>query len=183
MALDLLDTIIKLHPNGTLPTSLYCTCCKPIGTYNYVLYSSALPTSCKLCIPYSQFLRIQRICSELSDFDNHSNNMALAFIQRVYPKDIVLLAQTQARNLNIETLIFPLLRKNQQIVANPQKEVFLVQTYDQGYQPLKKMITNNWDSLQTHKHTIKQTSVEKYYIDIYINARRLYNYKNCYYVY
>ena len=149
LEISFLDTIIKLHPNGTLTTSLYR---KPTDTYNYVLYSSAHPTSCKLGIPYSQFLRIRRICSELSDFDHHSKNMALAFIQRGYPKDMVLEAQTKARNLTRETLIFPLIPKNQEIVVPPKKEVFLVQTYHQGNNPLQQMITNNWDCITKHPH-------------------------------
>ena len=51
------------------PDKHICIYRKPTDTYNYVLFSSAHPLHCKLGIPYSQFLRIRRICTFLTDFD------------------------------------------------------------------------------------------------------------------
>ena len=54
-----LDIAIKFN------TDLFC---KP----THLLYSSVHPYHCKKSIPYSQFLRIWRICSNMSDFNWHN---------------------------------------------------------------------------------------------------------------
>ena len=62
-----LDTRVSIVHNE-LVTDLYC---KPTNSHNYLRYNSAHPQRCKDSIPYSQFLRVKRICSNLSDFDSH----------------------------------------------------------------------------------------------------------------
>ena len=84
--ISFLDTIVRLDKNGNIDTSLYR---KPTDTYNYVLFNSAHPLSCKSAILYSQFLRIRRICTNLNDFDRHSNNMSVAFLKPGYPQNLV----------------------------------------------------------------------------------------------
>ena len=41
---------------------------KPTDSHIYLLYSSSHPSHVKNSIPYSQFLRLRRLCSEESDF-------------------------------------------------------------------------------------------------------------------
>ena len=62
-----LDTLVKIK-DQKLVTDLYS---KPTDSHNYLLYESAHPQRCKDSIPYSQFLRIRRICSDILDFDRH----------------------------------------------------------------------------------------------------------------
>ena len=44
-----------------------------------------LPYSCKSSIPYSQFLRLRRICSDDADFDIEAAKMETFFAARGYP--------------------------------------------------------------------------------------------------
>ena len=41
-----------------------CAHFKPSDSHNYLLFSSRHPPSCKQSIPFSQFLRIKRCCSD-----------------------------------------------------------------------------------------------------------------------
>ena len=50
---------------------------KTTDSHDYLLFSSAHPHRCKNSIPYSQFLRIKRICSEIKDFDKHVEEAAI----------------------------------------------------------------------------------------------------------
>jgi hypothetical protein len=66
-SVNFLDTTVQLI-NNQLHTDLFC---KPTDSHNYLLYSSAHPRKCKDSIPFGQFLRIRRICSDLDNFDRH----------------------------------------------------------------------------------------------------------------
>ena len=59
-----LDTFVILNEDGGISTDLYV---KPTDSNNYLLFSSAHPVHCKRRIPYSQFLRIRRICFKEAD--------------------------------------------------------------------------------------------------------------------
>ena len=64
--LSFLDVMVLKRNNGFISTDLFR---KPTDARNYLHYSSAHPKSCKNGIPYSQFLRIRRICSEYEFFE------------------------------------------------------------------------------------------------------------------
>ncbi|KAL9976434.1 hypothetical protein ACROYT_G013734 [Oculina patagonica] len=44
---------------------------------------------CKSSIPYSQFLRLRKICSENDDFESEANKMETFFEARGYPNDLI----------------------------------------------------------------------------------------------
>ena len=60
-----LDTKVYRNKNGTLCTTIYR---KPSDRHNFLHYESAHPKALKDSIPYSQVLRIKRVCSETSMF-------------------------------------------------------------------------------------------------------------------
>ena len=62
VSINFLDITIALNPQGKLTTTLYC---KPTDSHNYLLYSSEHPRHILREIPYSQFLRVRRICSNI----------------------------------------------------------------------------------------------------------------------
>ena len=55
---------------------------KPTDSHSYLRYESNHPTKCKESIPYSQFLRLRRICSVESDFNDQVSNMSNFFANR-----------------------------------------------------------------------------------------------------
>ena len=92
--ISFLDTKVKKDSAGRLYTDLYQ---KDTDKQNYLLYSSAHTPACKKAIPYSQFLRIRRICTRTEDFDMHAKKMAQKFLNRGYPEKIITDAMTLAR--------------------------------------------------------------------------------------
>ena len=62
--LAFLDAKLSIKGNG-LCTSVHY---KPTDSHSYLLCSSSHPSNVKNSIPYSQFLRLRRLCSEDSDF-------------------------------------------------------------------------------------------------------------------
>ena len=59
------DTMVTVENEGCLTPDLYV---KPTDTHQYLRKDSCHPSHCKRGIPYSQALRIQRICSEKEDY-------------------------------------------------------------------------------------------------------------------
>ena len=59
-SLAFLDINVSVESNG-LCTSVHY---KPTDSHSYLLYSSSLPSHVKNSIPYSQFRRLRRLCSE-----------------------------------------------------------------------------------------------------------------------
>ena len=63
-SLAFLDIKVSISGNG-LCTSVHY---KPTDSHSYLLHSSSHPSHVKNSIPYSQFLRLRRLCSDDSDF-------------------------------------------------------------------------------------------------------------------
>eukprot|EP00061_Rhincodon_typus_P000073 g10363.t1 len=51
-------------------------------SHSYLGYTSSHPTSCKDSIPFSQFLRLRRICSDEANFDKGASEMSTFFLNR-----------------------------------------------------------------------------------------------------
>ena len=84
-SISFLDLKVILS-NGKLITSLYS---KPTDCHQYLHYGSCHPDYTKKSIVYSQALRIKRVCSQESDFNEHSLNLRSWFLKRGYPEKII----------------------------------------------------------------------------------------------
>ena len=62
---------------------------KPKNSHSYLLYSSSHPSHVKNSIPYSQFLRLRRLCSEDSDFSLKSEEICEFFNKCGCPASVV----------------------------------------------------------------------------------------------
>ena len=58
---------------------------KPTDSHSYLLFSSSHPNHTKQSIPYSQFLRLRRLCSDDNEFGTKSLEMRTFFVERGYP--------------------------------------------------------------------------------------------------
>ena len=97
---------------------------KPTDARNYLHYSSAHPKSCKHGIPYSQFLRVRRICSDVKQFEHNAIEMARSFIIRGYPPGLIETAMIRARRQNRDDLLKP--RVKPETIENRLDSVFLI---------------------------------------------------------
>ena len=80
-----LDLCVSISNNRVATTIQY----KATDTYNYLEYTSSHPTQCRNAIPFSQFLRLRRICSDDRDYDIKSAEMASFFEYRGYPRSLI----------------------------------------------------------------------------------------------
>ena len=81
-----LDINISVQDND-LATSVHY---KPTDSHSYLLYSSSHPSHVKDSIPYSQFLRLRRLCSDDSGFNSKCDEMSNFFSERDYPDNILI---------------------------------------------------------------------------------------------
>ena len=133
-----LDTKVRIQ-NNKIATDLYC---KPTDSHNYLVYDSSHPQRCKDSIPYSQFLRIRRICTELEDYDIHVVAFAAHFLRRKYPLDLIKEAALKARELDRDQLLS---LKNKEPTTN--ENVFLITTFHPYDNTLREIFFKNWKQL------------------------------------
>lgn len=84
--LPFLDLLLKPVENHLTTTIIHY---KETDTHSYLNYSSSHPMRYKDSIPYSQLLRLKRICSEDHEFDQRSREMASFFRERSYPPRVI----------------------------------------------------------------------------------------------
>ena len=72
-SLTFLEIKLSIEGNGLCTSVRY----KATDSHSYLLYSSSHPSHVKNAIPYFQFLRLRRLCSEDSDFSLKSEEMCL----------------------------------------------------------------------------------------------------------
>ena len=95
-SLAFLDIKVSIEGNG-LCTSVHY---KPTDSHSYLLYSSSHPSHVKNSIPYSQFLRLRRLCSDDSDFSLKSEEMCDFFHNRGYPASVVRAGHHRAQQID-----------------------------------------------------------------------------------
>ncbi len=145
---DFLDTSLYFTPAGEIAFKLYS---KPTDKHNYLRYDSCHPKRMKESIPYSQFLRIRRICTELSEFDKSAAMIAKHFLRRGYPQALVEESLIKARRLDRSTLLDKPTPQNND--RTDEERFFLITTFNPASPNFADLITKNWDILSTSDDT------------------------------
>ena len=114
-SVNFLDTKVSKDENGRITTDLYT---KPTDSHLYLHYSSFHPKHQKQSLPYSQALRIQRICSNDTLFKAAAQNLISDFIMRGYPTKLVKNTFERAGSMNRDNLLQPqdAVTQNKQII-------------------------------------------------------------------
>ena len=98
--------------------------------------------STKTSIPFSQFLRLRRLCSDNADFKEKAEEMVSFFLQRWYPENMVKKAFDQIRPIQRQKTLQP----NSKTAAAERTIMSLL------YHPLtirmRNIILSNWSLLQ-----------------------------------
>ena len=143
-----LDVTVSLaNDTGEISTSLYT---KPTDAHNYLSFYSCHPKNCKSSIPYSQFLRLRRICSDTDDFTHHAREMTKHFLKANYPPKIMQEAFSKAYHLDRNTLLNP---PDKDDSTKELDEIFLITTYHPGGRILGGIVNQNWDILDKSSST------------------------------
>ena len=157
-SVDFLDVTIQISETNQLNTTLFC---KPTDTHNYLLYSSEHPRHLLNGIPYSQLLRVRRICSDSSEFKRNAMMLCTHFIRRGYPKHLVKAAYERSNALDRDELLNKELLKSTSIdpvrplkqATNTTDTFYCITNHNPKNPPIREIINTNWDVLQKTKTT------------------------------
>ena len=102
-----LDISVSINGDALATSVSY----KPTDSHSYLLFSSSHPNHTKQSIPYSQFLRLRRLCSDDKDFETKSLEMRTFFVERGYPTHLLDSAIQKAFNNSRRDTLKPPLAK------------------------------------------------------------------------
>jgi hypothetical protein len=103
VSVNFLDIQLSLHSEG-LSTSVFY---KPTDSHSYLLYSSSHPRSCIDAIPYSQLLRLRRLCSDDDDFRDKAHELLNFFRLRDYPDSVLFRALDRVNLISRTEALLP----------------------------------------------------------------------------
>ena len=141
VSVNFLDTTVLIDDNSKLYTTLYC---KPTDSHNYLAYDSAHPMHTKNSLPYSQLLRVRRICHKLDDYDSNAVTLGHHFIRRGYPSSQVEDDIIRVRRLDRNSILQPATNTD----TNPNMDnLFLIDKFTPSDNVLKNVVQKNWSLL------------------------------------
>ena len=126
-----LDTKVAVENEGCLTTDLHV---KPTDTHQYLHRDSCHSSHCKQGIPYSQALRIRRICSRTEDYLQRTQELKGFLISRGYNEDEIQLQIDRTIGLDGDALLRSKRSKT------PLARVPLIVTYHPGLPPLRSIL-------------------------------------------
>ena len=138
-----LDTTVSITPDGKIKTSLYQ---KPTDRHNLLHQKSYHPSSTKKSLPYSQALRIRRICTDTVDYESARNALREQFKSRGYSETTLNEAFKKASNKDRQELLWP---KPDFKKATP---LILTTTFNRALPNLKQITDNNWNLLKINNN-------------------------------
>ena len=138
-SIPFLDVLVILK-DGKIETDLYS---KPTDTHQYLNWTSCHPRHTKASIPYSQALRLRRICSKKEYFENRARDLHKILLERGYKNKLIKESIMSARRITREEA---LTAKTTNRVTN---RVPLVVTYNPGVQNLRKIVNQYHPLLHT----------------------------------
>ena len=144
LQLPFLDLCLK-PTSDRLLTSVYY---KETDTHSYLNYTSSRTACCKNSIPYSQFLRLRRICSEENDFENKSKEMTSFFRSRDYPSSVVQRSQERVSAIPRDAII-----SERSGLTCAQPIISLVLTCHSTNAVVKNIMTRNFHLLRDDPDT------------------------------
>ena len=114
--------------------------CKPTDSHSYLEFNSCHPPHNKPSIPFSQFLRIKRYCSEWEDFIENGLRLCTYFLIRGYPIELTSSAFRQVNKMDRMKILQekPILIK---------KKLFLILDYNPSLPPIKQWLEELWPIL------------------------------------
>ncbi|XP_066275237.1 uncharacterized protein [Branchiostoma lanceolatum] len=143
-SINFLDVTISVS-EGAFTTDLYT---KPTDKHQYLLRNSSHPTHCKRGIPFGQFLRVRRICSDEPKYRERAQQLKEHFQNRGYEDALLDQAAQRAQDRPREELLGAKKKK----VASQDRPV-LVTTYNPHLPPINNILRKYWNILQLSPRT------------------------------
>lgn len=153
-SVDFLDTKVFFDNDHKLSTDLFI---KPTSSLSYLHRTSHHPCHIFTSLPFGEFLRVRRNCSDLTTFDKSADILLEGFISRGYDPQTLQQALIRARNTKRETL----LQNYENLVAHHNttttsinhENFFLIMDYHPQNKVIRKIMQNNWDIMGSSDKT------------------------------
>ena len=139
---NFLDVTVSLDEQHSIQTDLYT---KPTDSHNYLNYNSAHPRHCRDGIPYSQFLRLKRICSNEKTFVHQGREMSKNIIRADYPPQVIRDAFDRVYHSDRMLLLNPI--PEEEPTDEEADKTFLITTFHPYFKECDKIGERNWDLL------------------------------------
>ncbi|XP_069481316.1 uncharacterized protein [Ambystoma mexicanum] len=138
-SISFLDLLLKIK-DGVISIELY----RKTTDRNTILhFDSFHPQALRESIPYGQFLRARRNCTDKKDFVAQSNIIEERLSQRGYPSHILRQSRKRARHQHREILL-----AKKSLENSNQSRMVCAMTYNTHHARIKKAIGKHWHLLQ-----------------------------------
>ena len=142
--IEFLDTTVhKNKEQNKLLTTVYC---KPTDRRNFLHYTSAHPRSLIKSIPYSQALRLKKICAETSKLSKNLQVLKESFINRGFKEKFLDTEFQRLSEIERDALLTPKSKEKD------QKRIPFITTYNKTLPNLKQIINKHWHLLQINSN-------------------------------
>ena len=137
---NFLDTTIIINENGDIETDVYQ---KPTDTHAYLHWTSAHPPHLKRSKPYSQALRLRRICSDTEKLKTRINEYTEFFVACSYDRNKVYEQMQSALAMSQEECLE--IRNDRE----PVNRIHLVTTFNPHITYIAEIANRNWSFLKS----------------------------------
>ena len=148
-----LDMKVSIKDNK-ICTTLYS---KPVDTHTYLHASSFHSRSTLLSLPKTQFIRLRRLCSSLSDYRQHSEKFVDFFLQRGYKRNQLQKFSTEVADMQRDELLTPKPRPKPD--DNPARTVLSIAWHPRLHF-LQRSLHHTYSRFTTQYETLKRTFPE-----------------------
>lgn len=139
--LDTTTTVI----DGIMSTDLYC---KPTDKHQYLSPNSCHPKHCSKSIPFSQALRVKRICSTEAKTKQRLGELRCHLKQRGYNNKNISIGFNKANNISRDQLL-------QYREKKTNNRVPFVLTYHPAFKDIARTIRERWTTIEKHHQLSK----------------------------
>ena len=145
-----LDTWMKIH-GGRIITELYS---KPTATHTYLHNSSDQPPHILRSNPFSQFIRIRRICTLLKDYRKHALDFVQFYVRRGYSRGRMTQIAKEVEGKDRNDLLQPKKEKSN----NTNQRTPLVINWHRRFKGISKVLHDNYRHMINEHSKIKDVS-------------------------
>ncbi|XP_078524891.1 vomeronasal type-2 receptor 1-like [Lissotriton helveticus] len=117
---------------------------KPTSRTCLLRYDSFHPRNLRTNLPYGQFLRLRRNCTQIKDYKTQAQDLKKKLQQRRYPEKIIDVAMKRARNNNREALL-----ENKIPPDEASTRPICVTTYSSSTNEVSKLMNKHWRILNS----------------------------------
>ena len=150
---DFLD-VTTYRKNSRVFSRLFC---KPTDSHSYLEFHSCHPPNNKKSIPYSQFLRIRRNCTEWKFFIENGLKLSTYFSLRGYPTNLVTEAFLKVNSMTRKEILYG---KQNDTNEENSKKLFLILDYNPSLPPIRDWLLELWPILYKSSGTRKLVDVK-----------------------